>query len=143
MAKSTGKLGAGVVVGYSTATSGNLTYTKLAQLLDCAAPKQQRDDVDISNHDSASVRKETIPGWLGAGDATANWLFDKADLVTLDGFVKSGQVLSFQYLYPDTSSHNFTAYVKDLGLESPRNDKMTQDVTLHSDDSDIVFTPAA
>ena len=142
MAKTTAILGAGTIVGYGAITGGSLPtiYTKLANLEDITPPKSQRDDVEISNHDSASIRKEFMPGWMGATDPTAKWIYNKTDFATLQGFANSGVSYGWQIVYPDGANQPFRGYVKDCGVTAPLKDKMESDVTIKVDDSNVTFT---
>jgi hypothetical protein len=141
MSKTSATLGAGVEIGYSSIPTANpIVWTKIANLIDVTLPRNERDDVEISNHDSDDLRKEYIPGWNGATDLTAQWVYNKTDAATLQGFQADGVIRHWRALLPDSASENFTGYVKSAGVMSPRTDKMTSDVTIKLDDSDLGFT---
>ncbi|MCL2647712.1 MAG: hypothetical protein FWD61_12000 [Phycisphaerales bacterium] len=140
MAKTNAILGAGVSIGYSELPLASTpVYTKIVNLEDVTAPQNQRDDVEISNHDSDGLLKEWIPGWNGATDPTMKWIFKASVAALLQGFQADGKIRAWQVLYPDGSTQAFTAYIKNCGPTSPRTDKMVMEVTLKIDDSNLNF----
>ena len=75
-------------------------FTDIAELLELTPPSESRDDIDVSNHQSASSTKEFIPGWRDPGEVTfkANWLPTNSTQNSTTGL---------RSIYNDNVNHNW------------------------------------
>ncbi len=112
-------------------------YTCLAQIENATPPKKTRDDVEISNHDSANRKKEFIPGWLDASAPTFTFIYLAPDALAVDAIVEAGTFYSWIFTYPDGHYETFRGYLKEAGMATPLKDKITRDVTIKIDDGSV------
>ena len=81
-------------------------FADIAELLELTPPSNERDDIDVSNHQSVNATREFIPGWRDGGEVEfkANWLPNNS---THDG---TTGLLS---IYNDNVNHNWKIVLPD------------------------------
>lgn len=122
--------------------------TLIAQIRDISGPEAEADDIETSNMDSTSRRKEFIAGFVDEGEPTFDLVYAKATMTSLRTLLAPDANESFEIELPDRTNTSgigsiiaFTGYVKKVGVESPHKDLVTCPVSLKVS-GPITFTPS-
>lgn len=148
---STPILGAGITFGYSDVPASGVpsTPTPLAKVNDFSGGEETVGKVKTTNHDSPNKKHEYIPGWTEVSDLTVDLMYNKADAVTLRGFIANKTVKAWSITFPDgpngtPGSRMWVAgFLTQLGHTSPLEAAMASKVQVASTDSTLNFIPAS
>ena len=109
-------------------------FTTIAEIKDGTPPQSERDEADVTTHDSAGHAKESIPTFIDNGEVSLviNWIPADATHLKLRMDFLSGVMRNFKVIYPDvgTMTDTFTAFVKAVKPATPLNDVLAQEIAL-------------
>jgi len=112
------------------ASSG--VYTAIAEINSITGPSMSRSSIDVTSLDSTGGYRQFISGFRDAGEVvlSMNFTRDTYEQMRLD--FADDDSHNYQIVLPDTGATtlDFAAFVMNLPLSIPFDDKITVDVTL-------------
>jgi predicted secreted protein len=107
-------------------------WVDLAEINSIDGPKKSRATIDVTSLDTTGGYKEFIGGFRDGGSVTLPMNFTRATYELMNDDFESDDLQNYEILLPDSeaTSFEFEAFVTELGLGIPADDKITGDVTL-------------
>jgi len=107
-------------------------WVDLSQINSIDGPNKSRDTIDVTSLDSTGGYREFIAGFRDGGTVSLPMNFTRATYEQMNDDFESDDLQNYEILLPDTegTSFEFEAFVVELGLGIPTDDKITADVSL-------------
>jgi len=118
--------------GYGSALAGATTDT-VGNIISIEVAGQTRDSIDISTMDSTSAHREFVAGLADVGELTATLNYDGSSVgigSALNVAFAGGTAELWTVTFPDTSTFAGTGFITNLSIASPRDDKITQTLSI-------------
>lgn len=135
MARSNAFSGVGTLFKRGVAQSSGTSFAVLAEVNSISGPSMSRDTIDVTSLDSTGGYREFIGGFRDAGAVSLSMNFTLAtyDDILIDFQASTSRL--YQIVLPDTNNttFEFSAWVTELSMEVPMDDKVTASVTLKID----------
>lgn len=134
----------GTLIQYQTAVGPPAVYTSIPGLGDFNVPLGEKDDIDVTTHDSPGGYEETVPGIgrLPAWSVPAMWdganTVHKALLTAHDADTQ----MILRVTCVDGQTVDGLAYVKNVTLNAPVNGKYDASVSFKWASKPVVTAPA-
>lgn len=111
------------------------TFATIAEVGDIDGPSDSVDTIEVTNHSSASARKEFISGLIDSGEISfpINFLPDNPTHDATTGLQKAKNdraMRKYQMVFPDATQAEFSALVTKFSMKAPVSGKLSADVTL-------------
>lgn len=111
------------------------TFATIAEVGDIDGPGDSVDTIEVTNHSSASARKEFIASLIDSGEISfpINFLPDDPTHDAVTGIQKAKNdraMRRYQMVFPDDTQADFSALVTKFGIKAPVAGKLSADVTL-------------
>ena len=123
--------GVGTTFKRADSASSATGFTTIAEVNSISGPNLNRDTIDVTSLDSAGGYREHIGGFRDGGTVTLNMNFtlDSFDDLKLD--LETDSTWDYQIVFSDTgaTTFDFTAFVTEIGIEVPTDDKVSASVT--------------
>lgn len=130
----TGTITARTVTATSGGTNGTEVFTTVDGARNLSGPSFQTEEIDITNHSSASAYRERLPSFKSGGEVTADLLYNPADVVHEGLFLdfENRALRNFQMQLTDTGTmtFGFAAYVMGMEVQAPIDNALTVAVKL-------------
>lgn len=107
-------------------------YTAIAEINSITGPSMSRSSIDVTSLDSTDGYREFISGFRDAGEVVLNMNFTRETYEQMRLDFEDDDSHNYQIVLPDTgeTTLDFAAFVMNLPLSIPFEDKITVDVTL-------------
>lgn len=111
-------------------------FTVLANVTDISGPSREREEIEVTAHDSPDKYREYVKGLKDGGEVslTLNYDPEAATHQTLDDDFEEDDLRDYQILIlpgtPEEHTWDFSALITSLEDEFPHDDKMERSVTL-------------
>lgn len=105
-------------------------WVALAEVNSIDGPTKSRDTIDVTSLDSTGGYREFIGGFRDGGTVSLPMNFTHTSYDTMNNDFESDVLQNYEIYLPDGSSFEFEAFVTELGLAIPVDDKVTANVTL-------------
>jgi len=114
---------------WSTASS---KFVNLTEITSISGPSKSRDTIDVTSLDSTDGYREFITGFRDAGTVQLNMNFTRASFDLMNDDFEDDDAKNYEIVLPDAenTSFEFEAFVTEVPLEIPTDDKITLSVTL-------------
>ncbi len=114
------------------ATASNPKFVKISEINSISGPSKTRDTIDVTSLDSIDGYREFITGFRDAGTVTLNMNFTRDSFDTMNNDFEDDDPKNYEIVLPDAenTSLEFEAFVTEVPLEIPTDDKITLSVTL-------------
>ena len=112
------------------------TVTKLweniAEVNSITGPDMSRETIDTTALDTAGGYRTFIPSFKDGGNVDLEMNFTRDEYETMLNDFESKDLQNYEIVFPDddTTSLEFEAFVTNLSLTTPTDDKVTADVTI-------------
>lgn len=130
----TGTITARTVTATSGGTEGTEIFTSIVGLRNISGPNFQIEEIDITNHSSASAYRERLPSFKSGGEVTGDLLYNPADTAHEGLFLdyENRTLRNFQMALTDagTMTYGFAAYVMGMEVQAPIDNALTVAVKL-------------
>jgi len=112
--------------------SATSIFAALAEVNQISGPSMTRDFIEVTSLDSTGGYREFIGGFRDGGQVTLNMNFTRDNYILLLADFDDDTAVDYQIILADTGATtlDFTAFVTDMPLTVPTDDKVTVDVTL-------------
>lgn len=112
--------------------ASNETFTTVAEVNSITGPGMTRSFIDATSLDSTGGWREYITSFRDGGTISLNMNYTLAVYNDMMEDFESDSSVNYQLVLPDTGSTTleFAAYVTDLPLTIPTDDKITMSVTM-------------
>ena len=112
--------------------SSSTGYTAIAEVNSITGPTKTRAFIDVTSLDSTGGYREFITSFRDAGEVTLEMNFTRDGYVLINSDFESEGSQPFRIILPDTGNTqlDFDAYVTDISMAIPLDDKVTSSVTL-------------
>lgn len=97
-------------------------YTDVIQIMSIGGPQITVADVDVTHLQSSNVFKEFIAGFGDGGVVQLEAIYDKAQLATLYGFIRTTKV--WRILFSDSSKWDFSGHINALSTDQPLEEEV-------------------
>lgn len=123
---------AGVATEFRRWNTTTGEWDAIGQINTITGPGMTRDVIDTTALDTAGGYRTFIPGFRNAGTVVLAMNFTRTTYDLMKNDFESDDVQNYEIILPDdeTTSFEFEAYVTELPLTIPPDDKITADVTL-------------
>ena len=107
-------------------------WETIAEINSITGPGMSRDTIDVTSLDSTGGYREFISGFRNAGTLALAMNFTRATYDLMKDDFEDDTLKNYEIELPDddATTLEFTAFVTELPLTIPPDDKMTADVTL-------------
>ena len=108
------------------------TFTAIAEVNSIDGPGKSRATIDVTSLDSTGGYREFIASFRDSGQVTLTMNFTRDGYEDMNVDFESSSSVNYQIVLSDTgaTTYDFAAYVVDLGMAVPFEDKVTANVTL-------------
>ena len=120
--------GNGVQLQLSSGDTGG-SFTTIAEVLDIDGPNQEREQIEVTNHDSDGWR-EYIAGLRDGGEISFGVNMVPGSQDDLRTQYDNGTQENYQILYPNGWKDAFAAIVTSWGTKSPVDGAVTDEIKL-------------
>lgn len=112
--------------------ASNEQFTAIAEINSIAGPDKSRGSIDVTNLDSTAGYREFKMSFRDSGQVTLNMNFTRDGYDNMNDDFESDDPVNYQVVLPDTgaTTFEFSAFVQNLGMAIPFDDKVTATVTL-------------
>ena len=110
--------------------TSNEGFVALAEVNTITGPGMSRETIDVTSLDSTGGYREYIGGFRDGGDVSLNMNYTVAGYSTMLADFQAAGTTNYQIVFVDGTTIEFAAFVSDLPLGIPPDDKVTMDVTL-------------
>lgn len=122
--------GFGVVLNRETTPGGGI-YAAIANITNLGGPKIEREQIDVTSHDSPDQWEEFVFGIKRSGEVSVDVNYDPSEHDSLLDDFNSSEPRSYQIIWPDPLA---TTWTFDAGLtgfepEAPFDDKLAASLT--------------
>jgi predicted secreted protein len=110
----------------------NESFTAIAEINSIDGPNKTKSTIDVTSLDSTGGYREFISSFRDAGQVVLNMNFTRDGYDEMNDDFESENSRNYQIVLSDTgnTTFDFAAYVTDLGMAIPFEDKVTANVTL-------------
>jgi predicted secreted protein len=110
----------------------NEGFTAIAEINSIDGPNMTRATIDVTSLDSTGGYREFIASFRDAGQVVLNMNFTRDGYDQMKDYYESSSSRNYQIVLTDTgaTTFDFAAFVTDLGMAIPMDDKVTASVTL-------------
>ena len=124
--------GVGTVFARGEGGSSSAQYGAIAEINSIAGPDKSRATIDVTSLDSIGGYREFIASFRDAGSVTLEMNFTIAGYSDMNDDFESDDAVDYRITLPDTGNtqFDFSAYVDNLTMGVPLDDKVTASVTL-------------
>ncbi len=130
----TGTITARTVTATSGGTDGTEIFTTIDGARNIAGPTFSQEEIDITNHSSASAYRERLPSFKSGGEVTADLLYNPADVTHEALFTdfENRSLRNFKMQLTDSGAmtFGFAAYVMGMEVQAPIDNALTVAVKL-------------
>ena len=116
------------ISGYGTTFSGSVTGD-IGFVRSVSVGGMSAGDINISHLDSPGAWEEFIAGMKDAGDISLDVVYERTNHAALQAAL-GGSNENWTITFPDGSTFVCSGYINNLGVESPREDAITQSVSI-------------
>jgi hypothetical protein len=109
-------------IGYGTTLAGSSLST-VVEVTNISGPSIEVDDIEFTNMDSTSARKEFLAGLVDSGTLDIEINYTKAQVAAVSSALRTSQ--TWTVTFTDSSTWTGTGYVKSLGQETPTADRIS------------------
>ena len=124
--------GVGTSFKRAVTDSSGTTFAAIAEVNSITGPGKTRATIDVTSLDSTGGYREFIASFRDAGEVSLEMNFTRDGFVVLNTDFEAETARAYQIVLPDTGATtlDFDAFVVDLGMAIPLDDKVTATVTL-------------
>ena len=110
----------------------NEQFTAIAEINSIDGPNKSRATIDVTSLDSTGGYREFIASFRDAGQVTLTMNFTRDGYDEMNDDFEASVSRNYQIVLSDTgaTTFDFAAFVTDLGMAVPFEDKVTASVTL-------------
>lgn len=130
----TGTITARTVTATSGGTDGTEIFTSIVGARNISGPSFSQEEIDITNHSSASAYRERLPSFKSGGEVSCDLLYNPADVTHEALFTdfENRSLRNFKMIYTDAGAleHAFAAYVMGMEIQAPIDNALTVAVKL-------------
>jgi len=107
-------------------------WVNISEINSISGPSKTRDTIDVTSLDSTDGYREFITGFRDAGTVQLNMNFTRASFDIMNDDFEDDDPQNYEIMLPDAenTSFEFEAFVTEVPLEIPTDDKITLSVTL-------------
>ena len=107
-------------------------WVNISEINSISGPSKTRDTIDVTSLDSTDGYREFITGFRDAGTVQLNMNFTRASFDTMNDDFEADDPQNYEIILPDAenTTFEFEAFVTEVPLEIPTDDKVTLSVTL-------------
>jgi hypothetical protein len=129
------------ISGYGTTIEGGSGTGALAEIISISIGGMSRTDIDLSTMDSSNAYKQFIGGMIDAGEVSLSFVYEKGNHDAMQDALTADNEL-WTITLPDGSTFSCDGYMKNVSMEIPMDDKISQSATLKLS-GEPTFTPAS
>lgn len=124
--------GVGTVFARGQGGSSSGQYQPIAEINSIAGPDMSRETIDVTSLDSIGGYREFIGSFRDAGSVVLEMNFTLAGYSDMKDDYQLDSAVEYRITLPDVGNtqFDFSAWVMDLGMAVPLDDKVTASVTL-------------
>lgn len=104
-------------------------FTALAEVTGISGPGFSRDMIDVTTVDSTNAFREKITGFRDAGQAQLQMNYSAAGYAILYADFLLDTPVNYQIILKDGSTWEFSAFVTEMPIEAPGDDKVSNNIT--------------
>lgn len=124
----------GTALAIGDGASPSETFSEILGARNINGPTYSAETIDVTHHASSGNYREMVPSFLGAGEVTADVLYDSADSDHQQLFTdfEARTLRNWELTFTDTGAekHAFAAYITGLSLAAPLDDAVTISLVL-------------
>lgn len=122
---------AGVGTKFQRSTTSAGTFEDIAEVLSIDGPGMSRENIDVTNLDSAGGYREYIPGFRDGGTISLSMNFTKETYATMFGDYESDEKRFYKIVLPAANGTiSFEGFVTECPLSISPDSQITADVTI-------------
>lgn len=107
-------------------------FAAITEVNSISGPNKSRETIDVTSLDSTGGYREFIAAFRDGGEVVLNMNFTRDGFVAMDDDFETDTLVNYQIVLPDTgaTTFDFSAFVTNVDMGVPLDDKVTMDVTL-------------